>query len=202
MESSTFIIIAFTTWLFAVTPGPGVMALISISTSKSFISCMLFSFGALLGDLVYLSLVLLSLSALSEQISSILGVVRVFGAGYLIYLGYSQWNYGSINFGREVVSGSSSREVLTGLIVSVTNPKVMIFYLSILPAMVEFKKFSLFYSLQIVFAVVIGVISALTIWSLLGSSLRNLVVSPVVGEMVNKVAGVLMFMVGISLLFL
>jgi len=49
---------------------------------------MLFSFGALLGDLVYLSLVLLSLSALSEQISSILGVVRVFGAGYLIYLGY------------------------------------------------------------------------------------------------------------------
>ncbi|HIL43162.1 MAG TPA: LysE family translocator [Gammaproteobacteria bacterium] len=202
MDLSTFSIIVFTTWLFAVTPGPGVMALISISTSRGIIPCMFFSFGAVLGDLVYLSLVILSLGALAEQISPILSVVRVFGAAYLIYLGYSQWNYGSIIVDKEVVSGPSSREVFTGFIVSVTNPKVMIFYLSILPIMVELEKFSLFYNIQIVFAVVLGVISALIIWSLLGSSLRKLINSPRAGERVNKVAGILMFMVGISLFFL
>jgi|ETNmetMinimDraft_8_1059916.scaffolds.fasta_scaffold05189_4 threonine/homoserine/homoserine lactone efflux protein len=202
MELSTFSIIVFTTWLFALTPGPGIMALVSISTSRGFASCMLYSVGAVLGDLVYLCLVILSLDVLSEQISPILNVVRVFGAAYLIYLGYSQWNYGPMSVNKEDTSSSSSREVITGFIVSVTNPKVMIFYLSILPVMVELERFSLFYNLQIVFAVVTGVISALIIWSLLGSSLRKLINSPGAGERVNKVAGMVMVMVGISLLFL
>jgi threonine/homoserine/homoserine lactone efflux protein len=202
MELNTFIIIAFATWVFAVTPGPGVLALVSISTSRGFAPCVPFSIGALLGDLIYLTLVILSIEVLSEQITSVLSLVRIIGALYLVYLGYLQWNAGAINFNKKPLSNSYSREIFTGFIISVTNPKVMIFYLSILPVLVDFNKVSTTYNLQIFLAVALGVFSALIIWAILGSSLRSFINNKRVSEVINKIAGTAMIIVGISLFFL
>jgi len=42
MELNIFIILAFKIFIFSITPGPGTLALLSISTSRGFVSAMFF----------------------------------------------------------------------------------------------------------------------------------------------------------------
>ena len=150
MELYGFIVLLITAWVFAVTPGPGTLALLSISTSRGFKPSMFFSVGATLGDMMYLTLVIFSLDAMAEYIAPAMGFVRYFGAAYLVYLGASQWRSGDISLAGKADKRSSFRELLTGFLVSGTNPKVMVFYISVLPSVIELTEVSIFYGVQII----------------------------------------------------
>jgi len=48
MEINIFLVLGFTLFIFAVTPGPGTLALLSISTSRGLASAIFFSYHLLL----------------------------------------------------------------------------------------------------------------------------------------------------------
>jgi threonine/homoserine/homoserine lactone efflux protein len=79
-----------------------------------------------LGDLSYLTIVILSLNALASYIAPIVNIVQYFGASYLFYLGYSQWRVGSINIGNNLTTQSHLKEFFSGYILAGTNTKVMV----------------------------------------------------------------------------
>jgi len=201
MELNDFIILLITVWVFAVTPGPGTLALLSISTSLGFKSSMFFSVGTTFGDMMYLTLVIFSLDAMAEYIAPVLSFVRYFGAAYLVYLGISQWRSGGISLEGKPDKRSSARELATGFLVSGTNPKVMIFYISVLPAVVELSEVSVFYGVQIVSTVGLGVMLGLIVISLLGKRLKGLISTPSMAKRVNHVCGSVMIVVGLTLVF-
>jgi threonine/homoserine/homoserine lactone efflux protein len=163
---------------------------------------MLFAVGAVFGDLTYLTLVILSLDVMSEYLTPVIGIIRVLGAMYLMYLGYLQWSSKSINIGKGRSNISNSKDIMTGYIISASNPKVMIYYLSIMPALVDINKLSLAYNAQIMLAVVIAIFGAAIVWALVGSSLRKSISSPIIAARINKTSGTVMALVGVSLLIL
>ena len=201
MELSVFVILFITAWVFAVTPGPGTLALLSISTSRGFQPSMFFSAGCTLGDMMYLTLVIFSLDVMAEYISPLMSVVRYFGAAYLVYLGISQWRSGDINLQGPALKLSNTRELLTGFLVSGTNPKVMIFYISVLPAVIELTNVDFFFGAQIVLTVGFGVIAGMTAIALLGEQLKRLIKTPGMAKRVNHICGTVMIGVGITLVF-
>ena len=115
MEINIFIVLGFTLFIFAVTPGPGTLALLSISTSKGLTSAIFFSIGMTLGDLSYLTIVIFSLNAIANLINPVTNAVQYFGACYLFYLGYSQWTAGKFTMENDISAQSHLRELLTGL---------------------------------------------------------------------------------------
>jgi len=201
VELSVFVILFITAWVFAVTPGPGTLALLSISTSRGFQPSMFFSAGCTLGDMMYLTLVIFSLDAMAEYISPLMSVERYFGAAYLVYLGISQWRSGDINLQGPALKLSNTRELLTGFLVSGTNPKVMIFYISVLPAVIELTNVDFFFGAQIVLTVGFGVIAGMTAIALLGEQLKRLIKTPGMAKRVNHICGTVMIGVGITLVF-
>ena len=102
MEISIFLVLGFTLFIFAVTPGPGTLALLSISTSRGLASAIFFSLGMTLGDLSYLTIVIFSLNALADLITPVTNAVQYFGACYLFYLGYSQWKAGKFSMSNDI----------------------------------------------------------------------------------------------------
>ena len=74
MEINIFLVLGFTLFIFAVTPGPGTLALLSISTSRGLASAIFFSVGMTLGDLLYLTIVIFSLNALADLIKPLTNV--------------------------------------------------------------------------------------------------------------------------------
>jgi threonine/homoserine/homoserine lactone efflux protein len=201
MELSVFIILFITAWVFAVTPGPGTLALLSISTSRGFEPSMYYSVGAVLGDTMYLTLVIFSLDAMAEYIAPVMEFIRYFGAAYLIYLGVSQWLSGGISLEGKAVKLSNSRELATGFLVSGTNPKVMIFYISVLPSVIELTEVSVFYGVQIISTVGLAVMTGLVVISLLGKQLKSLISTPGMAKRVNRICGTMMIAVGLTLVF-
>ena len=177
MEINIFLVLGFTLFIFAVTPGPGTLALLSISTSRGLASAIFFSVGMTLGDLSYLTIVIFSLNALADLITPVTNAVQYFGACYLFYLGYSQWTAGKFSMDNEVSAQSHLRELLTGFLLAGTNPKVMIFYLSVLPSLIDLNQVSLSYGLKIVATVAISLLLGLVFIGVLGKKLRQLISS-------------------------
>ena len=103
-----------------------------------------------LGDLSYLTIVIFSLNALADLIKPVTNAVQYFGACYLFYLGYSQWRAGKFSLENKVSAQSHLRDLLAGFLLAGTNPKVMIFYLSVLPSLIDLNQVSLSYGLKTV----------------------------------------------------
>ena len=201
MELNIFLVLGFTLFIFAITPGPGTLALLSISTSRGLASAIFFSIGMTLGDLLYLTIVIFSLNALADLITPVTNIVQYFGACYLFYLGYSQWRAGKFSMEKEVSVQPHLRELLTGFILAGTNPKVMIFYLSVLPSLINLNQVSFSNGLKIIITVAIALLVGLLFIGALGKKLRELIRSETMALRVNRIFGVIMIGVGFSLLY-
>ena len=201
MEISIFLVLGFTLFIFAVTPGPGTLALLSISTSRGLASAIFFSLGMTLGDLSYLTIVIFSLNALADLIAPVTNAVQYFGACYLFYLGYSQWKAGKFSMSNDISAQSHLKELLMGFLLAGTNPKVMIFYLSVLPSLIDLNQVSLSYGLKIVATVAISLLFGLLFIGILGKKLRQIISSEKMAMRVNRTFGVIMIGVGLSLFY-
>ena len=100
-----------------------------------------------------------------------------------------------------VSAQSHLRELLSGFLLAGTNPKVMIFYLLVLPSLIDLNQVSLSYGLKIVATVAISLLLGLVVIGVLGKKLRKLIRSQKMALRVNRIFGVIMIGVGFSLFY-
>ena len=97
MDFATFLSLSVAAFIFGISPGPGTLAALSVSTSQGLKSGLILGAGEAVGDVVYLSLAILSLGYLSSYLEPVMYIVRWIGAGYLVYLGISQFRLKSLD---------------------------------------------------------------------------------------------------------
>ena len=126
-------------FIFSITPGPGVFALISNSLSNDIKTSYALAFGMSISDVVYLVLAFFGLVALTQNYASVFEFIRIAGGIYLIYLGYKIWTSKiETNIKKEKVTKTSyAGNFLKGFLISASNPKVIIFYIAFLPTFVD-----------------------------------------------------------------
>ena len=98
MDWLTLLSLTVATFVYAISPGPGLFAVLAISTRYGAMPAMWLSFGHTVGDIIYVTVAMLALSALAEIISNSLLYVKILGASYLIYIGYQQWRSKGVSF--------------------------------------------------------------------------------------------------------
>ena len=91
MDVTSVLALAIATFIFVVTPGPGIVALLSRTLAKGIAAGLLLGIGLMMGDLIYLIAVLASLHTASDAIAPYMVYVRLIGAAFLTYVGYQQW---------------------------------------------------------------------------------------------------------------
>jgi threonine/homoserine/homoserine lactone efflux protein len=118
-------------------PGLGVMYVVTRSVSQGRRAGLLSVLGLATGALVHVLAATLGLSAILLASAAAFGVVKILGAGYLIYLGARTL------LTRERAASFVERAPLApkrlyvgGLLVSVFNPKLALFFLAFLPQFV------------------------------------------------------------------
>ena len=141
IESSiTFLLAIF---IFGITPGPGVFAILSRALLSGASTCFSLALGMTISDIIYLILACCGLAALAAHWSDAFTVVRVAGACYLMYLGMNMWR-GSRqkNHIGITLKENSSMSFLQGFIISASNPKVILFYIAFLPSFMDLSALS------------------------------------------------------------
>jgi len=197
MDWLTLLSLTIATFVYAISPGPGLFAVLAMSIRYGTMPAMWLSFGHTVGDIIYVTVAMLALSALAEIISNSMLYVKIFGASYLIYFGYLQWRSKGVSFEQSNKKESILKLLLAGFIVGVTNPKTIIFYLSFLPIFVDLNNLTITTEVQVIAVIGFTVFFVLSLANVLGFKLRRHIENPAVIKRVNEVTGVTMILVGI-----
>lgn len=139
MTLAGFVTYAGALAIAAAIPGPGVVALVARALGSGFRSALFMAAGLVIGDIVYLSAVVLGLAVLAQTFGTAFLVVKWIGVAYLAWLAWTFWRTG---IRTATVTAERSRDgalasVLAGLLVTLGNPKVMVFYLAITPTIID-----------------------------------------------------------------
>ena len=201
MDLLTLLSLVIATFVYAVSPGPGLFAVLAISTRFGPIPAIWLSLGHTIGDIVYVALAMLALNALAELISGSMLYVKIFGASYLIYIGYQQFRSKGISFEKSNDKKSIFKLFVAGFVVGVTNPKTIIFYLSFLPIFVDLNNLTLRTELQVIIAIGLTVFFVLSLANLMGMRLRKYIENPDAIKRINQVTGITMIFVGFFVAF-
>lgn len=146
-------------FLLAATPGPGVFATVSRALASGFSNASFVVLGIVLGDIVFLLFAIFGLKSVALFLGELFVFVKYIGVAYLIYLGYkiltSKEKSVEIK-GKEELSWK--KNFLTGLLITLSNPKVILFYLGFLPTFVDLNSLSAFdiVAISIIVTIVLG----------------------------------------------
>jgi threonine/homoserine/homoserine lactone efflux protein len=125
----------------AAIPGPGVTALVARALGSGFRSSLFMAFGLVLGDLTYLTAAVLGLAFIAQTFGTVFLVIKWLGVLYLAWLAWSFWRSGITPETIEARKGRGGAltSLLAGLMVTLGNPKTMIFYLALTPTLVDLR---------------------------------------------------------------
>ncbi|WP_113912398.1 LysE family translocator [Roseovarius dicentrarchi] len=117
------------------TPGADMMFCLGQGLRAGGREAMAASAGVALGVLVHVGLAALGLGALVSAVPWLFDVIRWIGVGYLLWLALGALRAGPMRAkGRAMTAARAFRE---GLVVNLTNPKVIFFVLAFLPQFVD-----------------------------------------------------------------
>ena len=185
--------------VFVVSPGPGTLAVFGKSMQQGFIAAFFLSFGLILGDITYLVAVILSLDFFSNTIASYMAQVKIVGGMYLIYLGIQSWRSGSFKIKKNISKKGNFAEFVTGYLISMANPKVMVFYIAILPNFINLKNLSLLIASEIIIITFLGLMAGISVINLGASKIKNKLESSDSNAYINRIVGSIMMVAGIWL---
>jgi threonine/homoserine/homoserine lactone efflux protein len=132
----TFSLIAFG---LVLTPGPNMMYLVSRSICQGRMAGLVSLGGVALGFVFYMLSAAFGLTALLFAIPYGYDILRVGGAAYLLYLAWQAVKPGGRSpfQVRALPRDSRGRLFAMGLVTNLLNPKIAMFYLSLLPQFVD-----------------------------------------------------------------
>lgn len=185
-------------YLLAVaSPGPGVAAVIARSLARGTRGAPAFIAGFLVGDLIWFTFAATGLAALAQTAQALFEVVKYAGAAYLLYLAYKLWTAPvAANDGAAVPEferGQKPLQLFLGsLTLTLANPKTIIFFMALLPTVVELEQLTLLGFLEIVLTIAIVLPLTLGAYVLLADRARRMFRSATAVRRINRGTGAAM----------
>ena len=182
-------------WIFFVTgigallltPGPTILTVTSYTLKYGRAAVPFLVLGVCMADLVYMSVGLGIHSALLTVSDTLFLVIKVFGLCYVLYLAWGLWHSSGVKVTNEGAAQTRQPGFHISLqifLVTITNPKGMLFLFGLLPALMPPDGLTL--AKAALMTVVFVTMSALNIsfWGLLsGTALRRFTTWPHVGKL-------------------
>lgn len=135
MSIETIIAYSIAITMFAASPGPGVFAVIAQSIARGTAPAFALLTGIIFGDIAYLVAAAAGLGLLAAKMGTMFVLIKYMGAAYLIWLGWQAWHHKA-----DIANSpakATKRSLVGGFAISISNPKVMVFYFAFLPPFLD-----------------------------------------------------------------
>lgn len=199
MDMTTLIAFAAAFFVFAASPGPDNMTIVSRTITHGAASGLAYGAGTVAGILIFLTLAALGLSVLAAEMGTLMTVLRYAGAAYLIWMGITLWTAEPAvpDLQTAKTRGNLPSIFATGMALNLGNPKMPLFYVALLPNVVGA---SLTVDHLVALAVVILCVEAIVIGGhvALAVRARRFLHSPRIVRRVNRAAGGVMIGSGVA----
>ena len=186
----------------AAIPGPGITALVARSVGNGPIAASVMLFGLIIGDLIYLSFAVFGLALIASTFSGLFIAIRWFSITYLLWLA---WQFWTAEHQELSVSTPSKKDLfssaLSGLTITLGNPKTIAFYLALLPLVINLDNVSASTWATVLVPTTIGVLIIVGgLYILMAMGVRRLLSSSSAQRMMFRFAALLMALAAATML--
>jgi threonine/homoserine/homoserine lactone efflux protein len=180
MDITGIAVFATALFLAAASPGPGIAAIVARVLGRGTSGAFAFTAGVAIGDVVWLTLAIAGLAVLANTFYGLFLVIKWAGVAYLLYLAWAMWHAPA---GARDIEANTQRErpmtlFLAGLMVTMGNPKVMVFYLALLPTILDLAAVTLLGYAELVGVTLMVLALVFGAYILLAARARVLLTSP------------------------
>jgi len=194
MDLTSLLVFTGALLVAAASPGPGIAAIVARVLGRGMNGAIAFTAGVALGDVVWLTVAILGLAVVAQTFQAVFLVIKYAGAAYLLYLAWKLWTAPVV--AHDVAPDTSDvkrvRLFLGGLAVTLGNPKVMVFYLALLPNIIDLETVTMWGWLELSLVVLAVLTLVFGSYVVLAARTRRLFTSPRAMRMVNRGTGAVM----------
>ena len=186
---------AFALALFVVAgmPGPSVAALVARVLTGGFRDVLPFLAAMWIGEAVWLTCAVAGLAALAHTFALGFLVLKFLGVAYLLFLAWKMW-FAPAEVQTSSLPGKRSplRMFFAGFAVTLGNPKIGIFYMALLPTMVDLSRVGVLAWGDLVLTMLAVLIAIDLAWALFATRARRLLTSRRMVRAANRSSAIAM----------
>jgi len=189
MHLASLLIFAGALLVAAGSPGPSIAALVARVISKGFRDVFPFLLAMWIGEGIWLSFAVFGLAVVAQTFHFAFVVVKWIGVAYLAYLAWKMWTAPvDAKAGELPKEDSAVKLFFAGMAVTLGNPKIMMFYLALLPTIIDLGSVTVVGWLELT-ATMAAVLVAIDLsWVLAAAQARKLLKSPRAMKIANRIS--------------
>jgi threonine/homoserine/homoserine lactone efflux protein len=193
MHLASLLIFAAALFVAAGSPGPSVAALVARVISKGFRDVFPFLAAMWIGEAIWLSFAVFGLAAVAQTFHLAFVVVKWAGVCYLAYLAWKMWTAPvEAREGEMPREGTPIKLFFAGMAVTLGNPKIMMFYLALLPTIIDLASVTLGGWIELTLTMAIVLVCVDMSWVLAATQARRLLKSPRAMKIANRLSAATM----------
>lgn len=144
MEPASLLIFAGALFVAAGSPGPSIAALVARVVSGGFRGVFPFLAAMWIGEAVWLSMAVFGLAVVAQTFHLAFVAVKWAGVAYLCWLAWKMWSAPVVLREGDMPEAQSPWKLFfAGMAVTLGNPKIMMFYMALLPTIVDLRAITL-----------------------------------------------------------
>ncbi len=160
MDLPSLLLFVAVYFMAVASPGPGVAAVVARGLGQGMQAAPAFVAGFVVGDLIWFTIAATGLAVIAKTFETLFLAIKYAGCAYLLYLAWKIWT-APVKAGGVVAAGERVRawpSFLGSLSLTLGNPKVIVFFLSLMPLVVDVKAISplVFLEMAVAITLVIG----------------------------------------------
>ena len=199
MELHIFFAFIIATSIMIAFPGPSVILTVAHSISFGWKPAIATVAGETMGIAVQLLVAAIGLASLLNVVADVFEWIRWAGAAYLVYLGIKQWRSANSPISLDTAEVSKKNLFVQGLVVTIVNPKSLIFIAAFLPQFIDVRR-----DIALQFALIVPTFLLITftvtsVWAIAAGSARGFLRSQRATKTVSRTTGGLMVLAGMGL---
>jgi threonine/homoserine/homoserine lactone efflux protein len=141
LPASSLVAFALALGIAAGAPGPSVGALVARVLARGFRDVLPFLFAMWLGEAAWLTVAVTGLAAAAEKLAVLFTLFKLLGVAYLLFLAWRMWSAAGDSAADSVPETRSAWQTfVAGLTITLGNPKIAVFYLALLPSLVDLRR--------------------------------------------------------------
>jgi threonine/homoserine/homoserine lactone efflux protein len=195
MDPATLLAFTIALTIAAALPGPGMTAIVARALAVGFWGTMPMVLGLIMGDMVFLTCTALGLAALATTFSTVFTVVKLVGAAYLLWLAWQLWTtkpHADVVEASRRPDRSAWRVALGGLTLTLGNPKTIIFYMALLPTVVDLATLTPLGYFEMAAVVFVDLIAVGAAYAAMAARARVFFRDPKARRLLDRTAGTMM----------
>ncbi len=189
MDLTSLLIFAGALVVAAGSPGPSIAALVARVISRGPGSVMPFLAAMWIGEGIWLSAAIFGLAYIAQTFATGFLVIKYLGVAYLLFLAWKMWT-APVDLSGEALPKTQSPWALfaTGMAVTLGNPKIMAFYVALLPALIDMGSVGVLGWAELLAAMLAVLVAVDLAWVALAATARRWIRSPRAVRISNRIS--------------